>query len=81
MEEFCQLLTVGGRRDALLEDLHTVLCTIELSMARWADSVCVCVTTIRRNVLLKLSTDQLSSNRVKVGQKTAPMSEKCLFFK
>lgn len=50
-------------------------------MARWADSVCVCVTTIRRNVLLKLSTDQLSSNRVKVGQKTAPMSEKCLFFK
>lgn len=41
MEEFCQLLTVGGRRDALLEDLHTVLCTIELSMARWADSVCV----------------------------------------
>lgn len=24
-------------------DLHTVLCTMELPLARWADSVCVCV--------------------------------------
>lgn len=28
-----------GRRDALWEDLHTVLCTMELPTARWADSV------------------------------------------
>lgn len=44
MGEFGQLLkTVEGKRDALWEDLHTVHCTMELPMARWADSVCVCV--------------------------------------
>ena len=37
------LKTVVGGRDALWEDLHTVLCTMELQEARWADSVCVCV--------------------------------------
>lgn len=35
--------TVEGRRDALWDNLHTVLCTMELPLARWADSVCVCV--------------------------------------
>lgn len=34
--------TSEGRRAALWKDLHTVLCTMELPQARWADSVCVC---------------------------------------
>lgn len=34
---------VEGRRDALWENLHTVLCTMKLPLARWADSVCVTI--------------------------------------
>lgn len=39
-------------------DLHTVLCTMELPLARWADSVCV--TTIVRTAPLTLSMHQLN---------------------
>lgn len=36
------LTVVGGDTGALWEDLHTVLCTMELPLSRWADSVCLC---------------------------------------
>lgn len=50
--------TEEGRRDALWENLHTVLCTMELPVAGWADSVFVCVTTILRSSPLQCASAQ-----------------------
>ena len=67
--------TVEGRRDALWEDLHTVLCTMALPLARWADSVCV-TTMLRTPPLLSLSMHQLNGFTMSKGVNW----KKCLFF-
>lgn len=76
--------TVHGRRDALWENLHTVLCTMELSLARWADSVCVCVcydNTLERPLYTVNASAQWNQcGNVKGCQITlAVQKKKCLF--